>query len=119
MKTIAVDFDGTIASYKGFEGKGVFGEPVPGVKEALQFLIEKGYRIIIHTTRSETHSIKEYLNYHSIPFHFINFNPKNIDLGCSLGKPLADVYVDDRAIQFKGDWEYTNLQIQRFIEWWK
>jgi len=41
-KTIAIDFDATIATYTGWKGKGVFGPPVPGVKEALERFRKEG-----------------------------------------------------------------------------
>lgn len=119
MKTIAIDFDATIANYTKFEGKGVFGEPIKGAKNAIGLLKDKGWTIIIYTTRIEVHQIEEYLNQHRIPFDYINHNPKNINLNCFAGKPLADVYLDDRAITFGGNWGKALYDIENFKEWWK
>jgi hydroxymethylpyrimidine pyrophosphatase-like HAD family hydrolase len=119
MKTIAIDFDATIATYDGFKGKGVFGNPVEGASRVIKQLKQKGWKIIIYTTRSETHQIIDYLDEHNIPYDYINHNPKNIELGCSLGKPLADVYLDDRAITFDGNWGKALYDVENFSEWWK
>ncbi len=118
-KSICIDFDGTIAKYEGFKGKGIFGDPIPGTKEATEQLRSAGYKIIIHTTRSETGSISEYLNKHNIIYDYINFNPDNFELQLSPHKPVADLYIDDRAIKFEGNWKDTMQQITDYKEWWR
>lgn len=119
MKTIAIDFDGTIAQYKEYQGKCIFGEPICGAKESIAAMKKNGWYIIIHTTRSEEGAIKKYLIECGIPFDSINYNPKNKKLNCSQKKPLADIYIDDRAITFKGNWEETASQVETFSEWWR
>jgi hypothetical protein len=105
-KTIAVDFDGVISDYRGWKGKGNFAPPINGASEFLGQLRKEKWKIIIHTTRSETDKIAEFLNENKIPYDHINFNPDNVKFGLSYGKPLADVYLDDRAIRFRGEWDY-------------
>ena len=105
-KTIAVDFDGVIASYSGWKGVGVFGDPIAGVKDALCKLKSLGYAIVIFTTRGEIGDIQQYLDGHKIPYDHINCNPQN-SVHMNPGKPIADVYVDDRAICFQGVWSNT------------
>ncbi len=104
MKTICIDFDGVISDYRGYFGKGKFGSPIEGVREAINELYEEGWKIIIHTTRSETEQIKRYLEVNGIPYHFVNHNPENSKLDLSPHKPIADVYLDDRAVRFEGEW---------------
>lgn len=119
-KTIAVDFDGVISKYDKFLGKGVFSPPVDGVAKGMQELRDAGWIIIVHTTRSETDCILSYMEKYSIPFDFINYNPKNVLLGLSLGKPIADVYLDDRAIRFDGNWGQDIIDnINNAKEWWR
>lgn len=92
-RTLAVDFDGVIADYsRGFQGADVFGEPIEGAVAALQQLKHAGWRILIHTARPVTPAMEIYLQRHAIPYDGIE------------GKPLADIYLDDRARQFSG-WE--------------
>ena len=39
-----------------------------------------------------------------------------VDAVCDV-KPLADVYVDDRAVPFRGNWEETLASIASFQQW--
>lgn len=110
--TVAVDFDGVISQYDGYRGRGVFGDPMPGVKQALDMFKRLGCLVIIFTTRDENESITEYLKSHEIWFDFINKNPYQY-AGTS-GKVMADVYIDDRAIRFI-DWYSTALQVVGLI----
>jgi len=102
-KTIAVDLDGTILEYGGWKGHSRFGKPLPGAKEALQKLKERGFVIIIWTTRDNKEEIARYLREQGIPFDYINENPYGPPDGSP--KIYADYYVDDKAIEFKGDWQ--------------
>ncbi len=116
QKIVCVDLDGTIAHYKEWEGEDHFGEPVPGARDALGKLRDMGWTVIVYTTRSNREKIKQYLEQNSIPFDYINespFQPANA-VG---GKIYAQVYVDDRAIQFNGNWQDTLAEIIRFKAW--
>ncbi len=99
--TVAVDFDGTL-----FESDHLGGVvPIKGAAEALRLLRSRGVRIVIHTCRTglaaaagslaeELQWIEEQLRLAAMPFD-------EIFLG---EKPVATVYVDDRAVAFDGDW---------------
>ena len=119
MKTVAVDFDGVIAEYYHFRGKGVFGPPVKGVVEELIKLKRLCWRIIINTTRSETWLVKEYLNKYGIPWDFVNYNPENHTRDLSPSKIIADVYIDDRAIAFDGEWKGMAKRVDSFKPWYR
>lgn len=120
-KTIAVDFDGVINQYRnGFAGKGVFEEPFKDARESLTRLRDDhGWTIIINTCRSETDQVASYLDYHGIPYDEINHNPTNTKLGLSLAKPVADVYLDDRALQFGGSWKGVVARVLGHRSWLK
>ena len=116
MKTICIDFDGVIASYQGWEGTDKFGDPVPGVQSALKVLRQEGYRIIIFTTRKVTAALKKYLKDNDITYDYINRNPDQPkDAGTD--KPVADIYLDDRAVCFRGNWKYALNDIAYFRPW--
>ena len=112
-KTIAVDFDGVIAEYDGWKGVGILGEPRKDVVAALRALHTEGWKIVIHTTRGEE-EISAYLTEHRVPHHEINRNSDYKTLG---GKPVADVYWDDRALCYSGDAERDLKRIRRFRTW--
>lgn len=102
--TVCIDFDGVIARYNGWKGIGNFGEPLDGIGEALQALRAAGKTIIIFTTRGEVETIQRYMESNALYYDYINHNPKNA-LHMNDGKPIADVYVDDRALTFRGKWD--------------
>ncbi|MEA2063880.1 MAG: hypothetical protein U9P14_09305 [Gemmatimonadota bacterium] len=112
--TLAVDFDGVIAHYNGWKGYGVLGEPIEGVAKTLTKLRERGWKIIIHTTRG-TDEISGYLRHHRIPYDEINCNSELA--GSNPGKPLATCYLDDRAVCFTGDWDQAYDNITSFRQW--
>ncbi|HLO13449.1 MAG TPA: hypothetical protein VK206_01375 [Anaerolineales bacterium] len=116
QKYVCVDLDGTIAHYKEWVEETHFGEPVAGVQAAFTKLRAAGWKIIIYTTRGNQELVRDYLETHSIPFDSINRNPDQ-PANATGGKPIADVYVDDRGIQFNGDWPATVDEVLKFVPW--
>ena len=104
-QTIIVDFDGTLCKFAFPD----VGEYQHGAREALQTLQDKGYRIVIHSVRTATYwgtepqaghieAITNFLEENKIPYD-------EILLSCD--KPIAVAYIDDRGINYGGDWEKT------------
>ncbi|MDR0583272.1 MAG: hypothetical protein LBG57_02840 [Treponema sp.] len=115
-KTIAVDFDGVINSYKsGWKGPTETDEPVLSAAEGISGLWNRGYKIIIFSTRANTpegsDTIREYIRRHTENDLLAN------SIEITDRKPIADVYIDDRAIQFTGNWDETLEQIETFKPW--
>lgn len=117
QKTVAIDFDGVIHAYtKGWQGGELYDPPVPGTKAAIQRLIMHGWRVVIYTTRNNplyhkgakgydlSVAIENYLNEYEIPYSEVHFG----------GKPIAQVYLDDRAVCFDGNWNNAVSAIQNF-----
>ena len=112
-KIAIIDFDGTLCK---FEFPKV-GKVEPNVKKALELLKAKGYTIKIHSCRTATywdspvergehiHAILEFLEQNEIPYD---------ELICSAqqDKPIADVYIDDRAVRYEGNW----MEIAKALE---
>lgn len=116
---IAVDFDGVISYYDKWKGSGVFGEPIEGAKEALDAFKKEGHIILINTTRLEINKVSEFLNYHKIPFDYINHSPDNVKFMYHPAKQQADVYIDDRGVCFQGKWNKEFVEkILHFKTWW-
>jgi beta-phosphoglucomutase-like phosphatase (HAD superfamily) len=88
---VCVDFDHTLVE---------LDTPLPGAKEAMQSLKDKGYGIIIHSCNNKGW-IEKVLRANDIPFDYI------WDASVDKGKPVADAYIDDRAVGFAGDWKAT------------
>lgn len=111
-KTICIDFDGVLATYDGWKGRGEIGEPISGASEATQTLKKEGYTIIIFTTRNGE-DIKKWLDKNKISYDYINENPDQ-PKNTNEGKPIADIYLDDRAVCFRGNWEWALRDIVYF-----
>lgn len=113
-KTLVFDFDGVIHSYiSGWKGVDIIPDPpVPGIKEALVNLKEKGFEIIIVSTRSATPegttAMVEWLNKYDFDNCYDNI---------SSVKPPAFCYIDDRAICFDGNPKKMLHDIETFIPW--
>lgn len=113
-KVVAVDLDGTILEFDGWKGHYWFGEPTRGAREALTELKRRGYVIVVWTTRKNVSDVARVLDSYGIPFDFINENPyQPPDCG---RKIFADVYVDDRAVEFRGDWDYVLRRIEEVVD---
>ena len=95
-KTVAIDFDGTIVELENSE------KLIPGAKEGLQEIADMGYTIIIFSGRG-TKDLEQRLDKLGIDtYDYINDNPEEHQPG---GKLVADKYIDDKNVEFKGDWK--------------
>ena len=94
--SIMVDLDGVISTEER-----VFDRPlaqaIPGARAALTQLKQAGHTIVIYTARgwAEYNVTKDWLDRNEMPYDAIH-----------MGKPIANVWIDDRAIHFK-DWPQT------------
>jgi len=104
-KIAVIDFDGTLCKF-AFPDVG----PIePNVKEALETLKKAGYTIKIHSCRTATYwgrederaehimVIRDFLWDYQLPYDEIILSP-------TMDKPIADVYIDDRAIKYDNNW---------------
>jgi hypothetical protein len=120
--TVLVDFDDTIIEWGPLMGEGK--EPKPGAIEALKTLDDRGYIIVIFTSRmsrkwarsvlddptirstpSTESEVDDFLaGQYEYVTRFMNkhgFQPAAI----TAEKVPAMAYIDDKAIGFRGDWE--------------
>jgi adenylylsulfate kinase len=111
--TIAVDFDGVLADYDGWKGADILGQPRNDVIAVLDILRREGWKIIVHTTRSEK-QILDYLRANRIPYDEINNNSDYQNAGT---KPVATVYWDDRALYYTGNAFEDLAHIRSFRTW--
>jgi len=99
-KTICFDFDGVIASYDGWKGFDILGEPNEEIIKVMRMLRLEGYHIVIFTTRPATEVLIKWLAKNNVPFDDINRNSRNpVMTSC---KPIYHAFIDDRAINYHG-----------------
>jgi hypothetical protein len=115
-KVVVVDFDGTISKEVDFPNVGL---PEHGVREALQKIKDLGYLIHIHSCRTATYwaqegrqdrgthieIIRNFLIQHKIPYH-------KIIVEANMDKPIAQYYIDNRAIRYENNWDLIAAQIE-------
>ena len=94
IKTIAVDFDGTLCEREKFP---TIGKPKTGLIQWLKQQHYKGKKIILWTCR-EGETLREALKLSKVQgleFDSVNENlPAN---GIKTRKVIADIYIDDRS----------------------
>jgi hypothetical protein len=106
MKTIAVDFDATIHEYNGFDGDDPQGEPIPGAREGIRELM-KDCRVVVFTAR-KPEFVKRWLERKGFPpLHVTNEK-----------SPSFTAILDDRGLNFGGNWETAVRQLKGFRPWW-
>ena len=106
--TIAIDFDGVVHLYsKSFQGLyNAYDPPTHGTYDALLRLKEKGYRLIIVSSR-DVDTIREWLAKYEMS-HFFD-DVTNI-------KHPAKYYIDDHAIRFPRGEQNAWEKVLNFIE---
>lgn len=109
--TVAVDLDGTLLAEIDYDqpwtpaGQPALSTPEKGAVSAMEMLEELGWTILIYTARfSQAESpeqvdafraeIDDHLQRYEMPYHDIVIGPK----------PVADVYIDNKAKKYDGDW---------------
>ena len=107
-KTIAIDLDGVLNEYNGKYDE----YKIPNIKNgAKEFITElsKDYQLILFTTR-DNKMAKDWLIKNNIDKYFDNITST---------KPLASIYLDDRALKFEGDYDKTLNNIKNYKVYWK
>lgn len=109
---VVFDFDGVIHSYtSGWKGEDIIPDPpVPGINDTIQTLRERGYEVVVCSSRCISYggmmAVKQWLRKHHIEVDNVTFE-----------KIAALVYVDDRAICFDGNSCALLNKILNFKPW--
>lgn len=97
-KIACLDFDDTLAKslWTPENMTRQIGPPIHANIAKAKQLADEGYTLVIHTARGweDAEYIESWLTEHGVPF-------RNV----TCGKPIADVYVDDKAL-FSEDWTW-------------
>jgi uncharacterized HAD superfamily protein len=98
---IIIDLDGTICTEEKQFSRSM-AEPLPGAEKMLASLVAEGNTVIIYSSRGwqEYEMTVDWLKRHRIPYSQL-----------VMGKPIGDVWIDDRAIRFQ-DWESAGKQLE-------
>lgn len=102
MRTVCVDWDDTLVDAKTQEW-------LPGAQEALAQLLTQFRQVIVYTAHAnwpEGFAAVEAKLEQAVakPWHSASITDDRLSVQ---PKPLADVYIDDRAVRFGGDWTET------------
>ena len=90
---LAIDFDNVIHNPRDVVPPHKMGRPLTGAVDAMRRLRNDGHIIIIHSARPPERAkvIADWLAHFEIPYDSIWTSP---------GKPVADFYLDDKAVRF-------------------
>lgn len=114
---LALDVDGTLLHYDGFKGRDEFGEAVQGMIEELNILKENKWVIVIWTCRPDTPALREHLKAQDVPFDYVNEHPWN---GPDDPRKIhADVYADDKNVEFSGIATGFADRVMSHKPWWQ
>ena len=105
-KTIMIDLDGVLDDYTHYT------DEIPNIRKGAKDFVKmlsKDYELILFTTRSPKLSV-EWLKSNKIDKYFEDVT--NI-------KYPAYLYIDDRSVQFRGDYNKTLDEINHFNVYWK
>lgn len=106
-RIVCIDFDGVISKYDGWKGSEHHGKPMRGAKGFVDRLIKAGFKPVIWTTRDKI-KIEKWLKENGFP-----------DLEVTNIKYPSVVYIDDRCVQFKGDFNELVDDLKEYDVYWR
>jgi hypothetical protein len=106
---ICIDLNGVLDTYQGWRGDKHFDAPRPRAREFLEDLRARGLRVVIFTARFAP-DVWQWLNQHGLETFVAEVTDR---------KPAAHVFVDDRAVCFRGDFESTLREVDSFTAHWE
>jgi phosphoglycolate phosphatase-like HAD superfamily hydrolase len=106
---ICVDLNGVLDAYEGWRGAEHWDPPRPGAIEFLRQLRDAGCRVTIFTTRQYSGAWRWLLEHGMAAF---------VD-DVTDRKPPADVFVDDHAVCFRGDFDALLAEVLAFEPHWR
>lgn len=122
--TLCIDFDGVIHSYeRGWQNGEIYGTIVPGFFEWAE-QAAKLFKLVIYSSRSKDEKgamamtawfIAQRKKWREAGGMHETTDPLSFEFAHE--KPAAWVTIDDRAIQFRGDWKAPELSPEKLREY--
>lgn len=106
-RIISIDFDGVLSSYDGWKGSTHLGQPIKGAKAFVERLLKAGFKPVIWTTRNKN-KIKKWLKENGFP-----------NLEVTNSKYPSVVYIDDRCVQFNGNFNELVKDLKKYNVYWR
>jgi hypothetical protein len=106
---VCVDLNGVLDSYTGWKDPSHWDPPRAGAGEFLQELARHGFDVVVFTTRHRV-GVRRWLREHGLLEHVRAITDR---------KPPAHVFVDDRAVCFRGDFRATLESVLSFTAHWE
>jgi hypothetical protein len=99
---IIIDIDGTICTEERTYSRSM-AKPLPGAIEGVNKLYDEGNTIVFFSARTwmEFEMTTDWLKKHGFKYHQL-----------VLGKPIGDVWIDDRALSFN-NWDSIMEKIKK------
>lgn len=125
--TLCIDFDGVIHSYEhGWQNGVIYGTVVPGFFEWVE-RVRHDFKLVIYSSRSKTDdgvlAMSTWLHKHRNDWIIgggDRHQTQPLTFEFAHEKPAAWLTIDDRAIQFTGDWNapcFTVDALREFKPW--
>jgi hypothetical protein len=109
MQIVCVDFNGVLDAYEGWRGERHFDAPREGAREFLEELVRSGYSVVVFTTRYAP-DVWAWLRVYDLAHLVVDVTDRKLP---------AHVFVDDRAVCFRGDFSATLDAIHQFAAHWE
>lgn len=92
---IIIDMDGTICTEEKTFSRSL-AKPKLNAVEMINNMFDEGHTIIIYTARTwmEYEMTVDWLKKNNVNYHQL-----------FMGKPIGDIWIDDRALQFSDNWK--------------
>lgn len=104
-----VDLNGVLDAYSGWQHPDHWDPPRAGARAFLEGLRARGFDVVIFTTRHPV-GVRRWLREHGL-YDLVGAVTRR--------KPPAHVFIDDRAICFRGDFDEALRQVEGFKAHWE
>jgi hypothetical protein len=117
MAWLAIDLDGTLVDKQTGEEGEPQDMPTEGAVEAMQQLAQEGHKLTVFTARfnpmpdSEKQRLKKEIEQQLRQMGF-----PDMEVWTGTHKPAADIFIDNNAVTYDGDWGLALAQTQAMLE---